>query len=65
VTRERDPADERRVLVGLTTEGAALRAKAADVPARLAARFGGDPAAGAELRDQLRALVAALDAADG
>ena len=65
VTRDRDPADERRVLVGLTTEGAALRAKAADIPARLAARFGGDPAAGAALKDQLHALVAALDAADG
>jgi DNA-binding MarR family transcriptional regulator len=32
VVRERDPADQRRVLVALTNAGAALKAKAADIP---------------------------------
>lgn len=62
VTRQRDTADERRVLIALTDDGSAMRARAASIPGRLTERFGGDPEAGAALMAQLRALVAALDA---
>ncbi|NLM76890.1 MAG: MarR family transcriptional regulator [Ruminococcaceae bacterium] len=37
ITRQRDPGDERSVLVGLTEEGKALQDQAAAVPARMAA----------------------------
>jgi MarR family transcriptional regulator, organic hydroperoxide resistance regulator len=39
VTRRRDPADERRVIVDLTEAGRALKAKAAEVPAALACKL--------------------------
>lgn len=65
VTRRRDPADERRVLVELTADGRALRRRAADVPARLVQRYGMDAETARALKDQLTALVDALDAADG
>jgi DNA-binding MarR family transcriptional regulator len=40
VTRRRDPDDERRVLVGLTAPGLALRDRLTDVPAVLFDRLG-------------------------
>lgn len=40
VSRRRDPADERRVIVDLTEAGRALKARAADVPAALACKLG-------------------------
>lgn len=64
VTRRRDPADERRVLVELTAAGRGLRARAADIPARLAQRYGGDAAGAVALKEQLVALVRTLEAAD-
>ncbi|WP_372765397.1 MarR family winged helix-turn-helix transcriptional regulator [Phenylobacterium sp.] len=36
VTRRRDPQDERRVLINLTSKGDALRAEAVCIPQRLA-----------------------------
>ncbi|HEX5365505.1 MAG TPA: MarR family transcriptional regulator [Acidimicrobiales bacterium] len=63
VTRRRDPRDERRVLVGVTDEGLALRERVASVPEALAACVGLDPDSAARLRDELVELVAAVDAA--
>ena len=40
VTRERNPDDERQVRIGLTKTGAALKAKARDVPACIGAATG-------------------------
>ena len=40
VTRQRDPDDERQVRIGLTRTGAALRAKARDLPACVEAATG-------------------------
>lgn len=70
VHRNRDPADERRVLVSLTDDGQALRVRADSVPHRLACRVlgegqAGTPAAGHTtdltlLRTQLQALVRTL-----
>lgn len=66
VHRERDPLDERRVLVLLTESGLALRQKARSVPHALFCRIlGGSPTPeamqhAAVLRDQLQALVRQL-----
>lgn len=60
VTRRRDADDERRVRVGLTARGRALRGKAAHVPAALAARIGGDPAEAAGVHAMATALVERL-----
>jgi DNA-binding MarR family transcriptional regulator len=53
VTRTRDPADERRVLIALTEAGTRLRERAATIPARIT------PCLGLEL-DEARALIAPL-----
>lgn len=58
VTRRRDPSDERRVLIRLTAEGAALRERAIHVPETL--MKGKDPTGVDALRDGLRDLVHAL-----
>jgi DNA-binding MarR family transcriptional regulator len=63
VGRERDPADERRVLVTTTEAGAALRTRAAGIPARVFPRYGLDLAAAIALKDQLGHLVDAVEAA--
>ena len=60
VTRRRDPADERCVLIGLTPAGDDLRHAAADVPTRVAAASGLTPRELAELRDTLTALTRAM-----
>jgi DNA-binding MarR family transcriptional regulator len=68
VQRARSSADERVVEVRLTAEGRALRARAKDIPAKLACRAGFDPSepeslrALGQLRAQLHALVATLEA---
>ncbi|MFD8806000.1 MarR family winged helix-turn-helix transcriptional regulator [Streptomyces sp. NPDC059597] len=63
VRRERSALDERSVRVRLTEEGAALRERALEVPRRIAAATGADPAEIGELRDRLDRLTSALDAA--
>lgn len=64
VSRVRDPDDERRVLVGVTDAGLALRARVASVPASLGACVGLDATTGARLRDELKDLIVALDGSD-
>lgn len=63
VVRARDPEDERRVLIDLTAPGKALRTDARAVPEMLAAGLDLDEADVASLREQVRALVAALKSA--
>ena len=60
VSRTRDAEDERRVLIGLTDQGRALRSSAENVPAALAAGLNIDEGSVLELRQQVRQLVAAL-----
>ncbi|MEO5778752.1 MULTISPECIES: MarR family winged helix-turn-helix transcriptional regulator [Arthrobacter] len=60
VERRRSAADERRVEVFLTDAGAALSAKAAGVPQRLAEAAGLSTAELDQLRDTLNRLAAAL-----
>ena len=62
VTRSRDAEDERRVLVTLTPEGLALRARLAAVPESFLACLGMDVAGASALRDQLTALTSSLEA---
>lgn len=50
VKRQRSLADERVVRIGLTADGAALRARALTVPSELFARLGLEPAEAHELR---------------
>jgi DNA-binding MarR family transcriptional regulator len=58
--RQRDPGDERRVLVQLTGTGRALKGKAAAVPATLAEGLGLQPRHVEALRGQVQSLVALL-----
>jgi MarR family transcriptional regulator, organic hydroperoxide resistance regulator len=60
VTRRRDPADERSVLIALTRSGDELGRAAADVPVRVAAASGLAPRELAELRDTLTTLTKAM-----
>ncbi|MBO0843201.1 MAG: MarR family transcriptional regulator, partial [Nocardioides sp.] len=62
VERERDPDDERRVLVGLTAEGRDLEEQVADVPGRLGESMGLSLDRALTLRDQLNKLIDNLDA---
>jgi DNA-binding MarR family transcriptional regulator len=62
VSRARDAEDERRVLVTLTAAGRALRDRLAAVPESFLACLGTDVAGASELRDQLTALAASLEA---
>lgn len=61
VARRRDSADERRVLVSLTTDGESLRQQAACVPGKTFERFGLDIAAARTLLQELTRLAAHLD----
>lgn len=65
VERQRDSTDERRVLVSLTTRGAALRSKACDVPARIFGQFDLDVDAARNLQRDLNRLVDALESNTG
>ncbi|WP_425051954.1 MarR family winged helix-turn-helix transcriptional regulator [Psychromarinibacter sp. S121] len=64
VRRSRDPKDERRVLVALTDEGRALKAKAARVPETLFDAFGMSAEDIEALRDQLQDVVRRLSKRD-
>lgn len=63
VTRTRDPEDERRVVIDLTTAGKALKTKAARVPEAMFEKFGLTQAEVEKLRAGVSAMVAALDKA--
>ncbi|MCA0329501.1 MAG: MarR family transcriptional regulator [Actinobacteria bacterium] len=63
VTRERDPQDERRVAVGLTRSGRALRAKAEDVPLKVGRCFGLDEHAARDLHAVLHTLADTVEQA--
>jgi DNA-binding MarR family transcriptional regulator len=54
VNRDRDPLDERRVLLALTPAGLALKQQALTIPIALSSRFDGDPEQVAAFRDALR-----------
>ncbi|MFZ5707865.1 MAG: MarR family winged helix-turn-helix transcriptional regulator [Pseudomonadota bacterium] len=58
VTRSRDPEDERRVVIGLTEAGRALRERALHVPGTIAK--GRTPEGIEELRESVQKLVATL-----
>ncbi|SNT10688.1 MarR family winged helix-turn-helix transcriptional regulator [Sphingopyxis indica] len=60
ISRVRDTGDERRVLIELTTAGREMREAAEKVPKTLADGLAIDESDVAELRDRVRALVAAL-----
>jgi DNA-binding MarR family transcriptional regulator len=61
VTRSRDGADERRVLVSPTAAGEAMRSIACLVPERMAARYGAEAAHLEALKTMLDGVIAALD----
>ncbi|WP_406186901.1 MarR family winged helix-turn-helix transcriptional regulator [Streptomyces sp. NBC_01006] len=63
VHRERSTEDERSVHVGLTGAGTALRARAVEVPRRIAAATGFELTEIRDLQIRLHRLTAALDAA--
>ncbi|KOY54887.1 MarR family winged helix-turn-helix transcriptional regulator [Streptomyces sp. XY332] len=63
VHRERSTEDERSVHVGPTEAGTALRARAAEVPRRIAAATGFELAEIRDLQIRLNRLTTALDAA--
>ena len=58
VTRTRSTEDERRLIVALTPDGAALRERALDIPAKMASCSGLDPADAAELYRILYKMLA-------
>ena len=62
VRRERSAHDERRLDIGLTEDGAALRERALAVPEQIMARVGLDAAQLTALRDALRPFSGQLEA---
>jgi MarR family transcriptional regulator, organic hydroperoxide resistance regulator len=62
VVRERDPEDERRVLVTVSGDGWRLRERVADVPRRLGAAMGMSYPEALALRSRLTALIDSLEA---
>ncbi|HUF99208.1 MAG TPA: MarR family transcriptional regulator [Ilumatobacter sp.] len=61
VERERDPTDERRVLISLTADGVALRQRACSVPEQIFERFGLGIEPARALLENLRHLVGHID----
>ncbi|MGW9112518.1 MarR family winged helix-turn-helix transcriptional regulator [Microbacterium sp. NPDC055683] len=62
VRRERRADDERRLAIGLTEEGAALRSQALAVPEQIMARTGLDVERLTAIRDALAPFVGSVDA---
>ncbi len=65
VTRTRDSADERRVLIALTAKGDALREPARKVPEAMSAGMAIDPAEADDFREAVQGLVRALASRTG
>ena len=61
--RERDPVDERALLLVLTDKGRELRSQAVPIPATMVERLGLEPAQIEEIRRAAELLVAACTAA--
>ncbi|GAA3585532.1 MarR family transcriptional regulator [Amycolatopsis ultiminotia] len=61
VTRERQAEDERSVRIRLTDDGAALRAKAEEIPPHIGAAMGLDPAVLTGLRTTMDRLAASVN----
>lgn len=61
VERQRDPADERRVLISVTEQGWALREPASQIPTRISERFGMDESEASALRDDLVRIVQIIE----
>lgn len=64
ITRETDTRDERITRITLTAAGAALKKKAATIPAKLLCATGLDGAGAIKMRDSIKKLRAALRATD-
>nr|WP_281416139.1 MarR family transcriptional regulator [Azospirillum rugosum] len=60
IERARDPTDDRRVLIGVTPYGRALRERALHIPEALARKTGMEHREVEDLRDQAQTLVARL-----
>lgn len=60
VIRERDPEDQRRVLITLTKAGAALKVRAADIPWTVLCQLPLPPAEAVALKATLTRLAAGL-----
>jgi DNA-binding MarR family transcriptional regulator len=60
VVRERDPGDQRRVLIGLTAAGRALHATAADIPWTVLCQLPLTPEEAVSLKQVLTRLAAGL-----
>ena len=65
VTRRRDAADERRVLVSVTATGRELQDRVSDVPLRLVESLGLDARESRQLRQLLGSLLDRLEAQAG
>lgn len=61
ITRQRDPDDERQVLISLTEDGAALKRQALGIQMSIGAATGCNWADLKDLRDRVNALKAQLD----
>lgn len=57
VTRDRDPEDERRVIVALTDQGRALRDQAVSIPEKLFCALDMPPDAVGALRERLKTVA--------
>jgi DNA-binding MarR family transcriptional regulator len=60
ITRRRDAADERRVLIDLTEKGRQLQTRALEVPRSLARQLSIEPQAVEDLRASVKSLVRSL-----
>lgn len=61
ISRQRDPDDERRVMIAVTDAGWDLRNAVADVPAKMVDLIGMSAEDAVELRDRLNALLQHLE----